>query len=279
MLDDCRGCLVCGWLPPEIRAARDAQAEAELRELQKNEELGEERKRAADAARQAEQELAARQQAPGGTPQHWRDDAELEPDQRYALVELNPEAGGRPEDLEEFERVTKLFMDKWGQRGRGKPRRIVSLRRVQNPDFWLRYEAQRNIVLQKAHNRGKTAETPGFEQLMFHGCKGNTQKVLTIGLDAQYGRAGNLRGTWLSTTSDYSGSGYHEPMQQPPNSRRMFIVRVTVGVPGRDDGSGKRPNQIAPGGDFADCHHCGDNRYVIYSDMQMYPEYLVHWEM
>ena len=61
---------------------------------------------------------------------------------------------------------------------------------------------------------------------------------------------------------------------------------------GCDDGSGRKPKAVGDAGELADSHHCGatsaghvrkddqigagrDNRYVIYTNDQVYPEYLV----
>lgn len=122
-----------------------------------------------------------------------------------------------------------------------------------------------------------------------------TDKILKTGFDVDYGTSVPY-GIWLSTNANYS-EWYGEVFKN--NKRKMFLVRALLGYIGYDDGTGFRTKKISTGKgkfEFADSHHCGntskghkrkddkvgggqDNRYVIYRDTHVYPEYLIEYQM
>merc|ERR1712232_735289 len=172
------------------------------------------------------------------------------------------------------------------------PNNVVSVKRLQNVRLWRMYADQRELLKGKTLNAGVANE-----HFLWHGSAnsssgtGASETIKKSGFEGQFSNC-HPAGIWLSTNSAYSASGYAEACPGT-KTRLVFLVRTTLGYIGADDGSGRRTNKV--GAEFADSHHCGltskghkriddqaggggDNRYVVYTNHQLYPAYVIEFK-
>jgi len=182
-----------------------------------------------------------------------------EPFEDYKEVELVD----NPDVTEEFNYIINHFTQ-----GGILFKKVISLKRIQHRYLYLTYAAQKIIIDNKDCNGGFAKEI-----YLFHGPRNNTESIKKQGFVSQYANSCPY-GVWFSTLSSVSGNGFED---RSLNSRRIFIARVCIGTPSRDDGSGRRPGRLQTG-ELGDCHYDGSSTYVLYQDRQAYPEYLIEWK-
>jgi len=149
----------------------------------------------------------------------------------------------------------------------------VAIYRVQNRTLWRVYCNTARLISEKPINQGCKNE-----KYLFRGERtpGVVDSVVRIGFDVMWAANCTPKGIWLSDTSSYSVN--YCAADPATGRRRMIMVKCALGTVGQDDGT-NRPDVVAGSNppQRADCHHCGDNRYVVYNNAQLYPEYIIEF--
>ncbi|KAM9391546.1 protein mono-ADP-ribosyltransferase PARP14-like [Pholidichthys leucotaenia] len=191
-------------------------------------------------------------------PSHWAD-------MKGDLVKLCPLTRGTQEytDVERNFRKTGLTKTN-----------IIKIERVQNPTLWQSYSLmKKQLEMKNKHTNN--------EQLLFHGTGSNSIDLInTKGFNRSYaGRHGAScgKGSYFAVDPAYSAQGYAKP--DTVGHKRMYQARVLVG-----DYTLGRSGIITPpakSGNAADLYDSvTDNTrsptmFIIFSDIQAYPEYLI----
>lgn len=163
---------------------------------------------------------------------------------------------------------------------------VTKVFRIQNKALFSMYAGGRSVVQERPFNNGNCNE-----HRLFHGARGQgvTEKIIKTGFEALHGAAKNIQGIWLSTNSQYSVS-YSEQFEG--KVRKMFLVQVSLGYIVKLEG--QKPAKVESTNDFGDSIHCGglslghtrkddrvgngkDNRYIVFKNNQVYPEYLIEF--
>lgn len=170
----------------------------------------------------------------------------------YREVELL----GEPSYSLEFESVVHFF-----KKSLQKLPQILSVKRLQNTSLWQQYAKHRQDVMNRSHNAGVMNE-----EYLWHGSRTNANQLIKHGgFDVSKGQGL----TWLSTNSQYSVGYCHQGL--------MFLVRATLGHIGVDcshcggnSGHVRRDDQVGGG---------SDNRYTFSCNSQMYPAYIIQFQL
>uniref|UniRef100_A0A663N989 Poly [ADP-ribose] polymerase n=1 Tax=Athene cunicularia TaxID=194338 RepID=A0A663N989_ATHCN len=184
-------------------------------------------------------------------------------DQRLKIVELKPQTREYKDVQERFLKTCQSF-------------KIEKIERVQNPFFWKAYK------IKKCEMDNKNGNTNN-ERLLFHG---TSKESLTLinnhGFNRSYAgmHAANFgNGTYFAVDASYSASDtYSRP---DANGRKyMYLARVLVG-----EYSQGTKGSITPGAknasnsiDLFDSSTDNVNQpsmFIIFNDIQAYPEYLI----
>ncbi|XP_026178055.1 protein mono-ADP-ribosyltransferase PARP14-like isoform X2 [Mastacembelus armatus] len=196
-----------------------------------------------------------------------KDDAALPPhweDMKGALLKLFPVAAGSKEYDEVKTELTKTSLTP----------NIISIERVQNATLWQNYQ------LMKKQMEVKNKHTNN-EKLLFHGTgAGSIDLINTKGFNRGYaGTNGAMfgNGSYFAVDPAYS-VGYANP--DAKGHKRMYLTRVLAG-----DFTQGKAGMITPpsrgSGNAADLYDSVTDKtanptmFVVFNDIQAYPEYLI----
>ncbi|XP_075613237.1 protein mono-ADP-ribosyltransferase PARP14 isoform X2 [Balearica regulorum gibbericeps] len=183
--------------------------------------------------------------------------------QRLKIVQLKPET-------REYRDVQERFLQTC------QPFKIEKIERIQNPFFWKAYQIKKRELDNKNGNRNN-------EKLLFHG---TSKESLTLINERGFNRSyagmhaahfGN--GTYFAVNANYSASDtYSKP--DVDGKKYMYLARVLVG----EYSLGKK-GSITPAAknasnsiDLFDSSTDNVNQpsmFIIFNDIQAYPEYLI----
>ncbi|XP_074766638.1 protein mono-ADP-ribosyltransferase PARP14-like [Athene noctua] len=184
-------------------------------------------------------------------------------DQRLKIVELKPETKEYKDVQERFLKTCQSF-------------KIEKIERVQNPFFWKAYK------IKKCEMDNKNGNTNN-ERLLFHGTsKESLILINNHGFNRSYAgmHAANFgNGTYFAVDASYSA--YDTYSRPDANGRKyMYLARVLVG-----EYSQGTKGSITPGAknasnsiDLFDSSTDNVNQpsmFIIFNDIQAYPEYLI----
>ncbi|XP_040897571.1 protein mono-ADP-ribosyltransferase PARP14-like isoform X2 [Toxotes jaculatrix] len=191
-------------------------------------------------------------------PVHWDD-------MKGDLMKTFPLAPGQKEYSEVEKELTKT----------GLTANIISIERVQNATLWQSYQLMKKQLEKKnKHNNN--------EKLLFHGTAASAIELINNkGFNRSYaGTHGAMygNGSYFAVDPAYSARGYAQA--DASGHKRMYLARVLVG-----DCTQGRSGLITPpsrsSGNAADLFDSvTDNKakptmFVVFSDVQAYPEYLI----
>ncbi|XP_066431375.1 protein mono-ADP-ribosyltransferase PARP14-like [Eleutherodactylus coqui] len=155
--------------------------------------------------------------------------------------------------------------------------RIVNIERVQNKNLWMNYQIKKQAIDTK--NKTKTTN----EEQLFHGTNFNTTQTVNhngfnrsyAGMNAAY--YGN--GTYFAVNSNYSA---HDQYSKPDANglKYMYLARVLVGEfcagkQGMVAPPAKNPSNSTDLYDSVTDNPARPTMFVIFHDIQAYPEYLI----
>ncbi|XP_014795154.1 PREDICTED: poly [ADP-ribose] polymerase 14 [Calidris pugnax] len=183
--------------------------------------------------------------------------------QLLKIVELKPET-------REYKDVQKKFMETCSSL------KIVKIERIQNPFFWKTYQIKKR---QMDHKNGNTNN----ERLLFHGTnKESLTLINNRGFDRSYAgvhAAAYGNGTYFAVNASYSANDiYSKP--DVDGKKYMYLARVLVGEYSQGTQGAITPavknssNSI----ELFDSSTDNVNRpsmFIIFNDIQAYPEYLI----
>ncbi|TRZ00262.1 hypothetical protein DNTS_003714 [Danionella cerebrum] len=151
---------------------------------------------------------------------------------------------------------------------------IISIERVQNSTLWRNYMIKKEELEQKNNHQNN-------EKRLFHGTAADsTDHINNTGFNRSYaGMNGAMfgKGSYFAVDPNYSAQGYSKPDRK--GHKRMYLARVLVG-----DFTKGSPGLLAPPAktsSTADLYNSvTDNvrnpgMFVIFNDVQAYPEYLI----
>ncbi|XP_051643668.1 protein mono-ADP-ribosyltransferase PARP14 [Manacus candei] len=187
--------------------------------------------------------------------------------ERLKIVELRPETREYRDVQERFLQTCQSF-------------RIEKIERVQNPYFWKAYQIKKREMDKKNGNTNN-------ERLLFHG---TSKESLTLinnrGFDRSYAgmHAANFgNGTYFAVNANYSA---HDNYSKPDTNgkKHMYLARVLVGEysQGRKGAITPEPKNASNSIDLFDSSTDDVSRpsmFVIFNDIQAYPEYLITFTM
>uniref|UniRef100_A0A673LIG0 Poly [ADP-ribose] polymerase n=1 Tax=Sinocyclocheilus rhinocerous TaxID=307959 RepID=A0A673LIG0_9TELE len=203
-------------------------------------------------------DLQAAAQSP--LPSHWKDMK----GQAVVLVKLT--AGSK-----EYAEVEKEF------RRTNLNSKIIEIERVQNNALWKNYMIKKEELEDKNKHKNN-------EKRLFHGTgPDKTDQINNHGFNRSFaGMNGAMygNGSYFAVDPHYSAQGYSAP--DAKGHKRMYLVRVLVG----DFTQGKRGLLVPPArsSNSADLYNSvTDNMrnptmFVIFNDVQAYPEYLITFQ-
>ncbi|NXY07931.1 PAR14 polymerase, partial [Pteruthius melanotis] len=179
------------------------------------------------------------------------------------LVELKTNSREYKDVQERFLRTCQLF-------------RIEKIERVQNPYFWKAYQIKKCEMDKKNGNRKN-------EKLLFHG---TSKESLTLinkhGFNRSYAgmHAANFgNGTYFAVNASYSA---HDTYSKPDvNGRKyMYLARVLVGeysqgIKGAITPASKSASNSVDLFDSSTDNMSQPSMFIIFNDIQAYPEYLI----
>ncbi|NWS14875.1 PAR14 polymerase, partial [Pachyramphus minor] len=183
--------------------------------------------------------------------------------ERLKIVELRPETREYRDVQERFLQTCQSF-------------RIEKIERVQNPYFWKAYQIKKREMDNKNGNTNN-------ERLLFHG---TSKESLTLinnrGFDRSYAgmHAANFgNGTYFAVNANYSA---HDTYSKPDvnGKKYMYLARVLVGEysQGKKGSITPEPKNASNSIDLFDSSTDNVSRpsmFVIFNDIQAYPEYLI----
>ncbi|KAG7233345.1 hypothetical protein INR49_007174 [Caranx melampygus] len=191
-------------------------------------------------------------------PGHWDD-------MQGNIVKLFPLTAGSTEYNDVETELTKT----------GLTPNIISIERVQNTTLWQSYQLMKKQLEVKNNHTNN-------EKLLFHGTGAKSIDLINKqGFNRSYaGTHGAMygNGSYFAVDPAYSASGYAKP--DPSGHKRMYLARVLVG-----DYTIGRSGMIIPpakgSGNAADLYDSVADKtsnpaiFVVFSDIQAYPEYLI----
>ncbi|NXH79319.1 PAR14 polymerase, partial [Hydrobates tethys] len=183
--------------------------------------------------------------------------------QRLKIVELKPETREYRDVQERFLKTCQSL-------------KIEKIERVQNPFFWKAYQIKKREMDNKNGNRNN-------ERLLFHGTsKESLTLINNYGFNRSYAgmHAANFgNGTYFAVNASYSASDtYSKP--DANGKKYIYLARVLVGEYSRGTVGSITPaakNASNPT-DLFDSSTDNVNQpsmFIIFNDIQAYPEYLI----
>ncbi|KAM6268599.1 protein mono-ADP-ribosyltransferase PARP14 [Porphyrio hochstetteri] len=195
----------------------------------------------------------------GELPVQWEDMQE----QRVKLVNLTPSCQEYLEVQNKFKKTCPNFV-------------IEKIERIQNPFLWRTYELKKASLCTKNKSQNN-------EKLLFHGTARCTLSTINYnGFDRGYaGKNAAVigNGTYFAVNASYSARDvYSSPDQN--NRKYMYLARVLTGCycAGRSGLIAPPPKNPADPTDLYDSVVDDVNNptmFVIFNDIQAYPEYLI----
>ncbi|KAM7391015.1 hypothetical protein PAMP_021733 [Pampus punctatissimus] len=191
-------------------------------------------------------------------PAHWED-------MKGNLIKLFPLTPGS----KEYSNVEKKLTNT------GLSANIISIERVQNETLWQSYQLKKKQLEVKNNHKNN-------EKKLFHGTGSSSIDLINkYGFNRSYaGAHGTMygNGSYFAVDPVYSAQGYAKP--DPAGHKRMYLARVLVGdfVQGR---AGMITPPARSSGSASDLYDSVvDNpatptMFVIFNDIQTYPEYLI----
>ncbi|OPJ79795.1 poly [ADP-ribose] polymerase 14 [Patagioenas fasciata monilis] len=183
--------------------------------------------------------------------------------QRLKIVKLKPETREYRDVQEKFLKTCHSF-------------RIEKIERIQNPFFWKAYQIKKCEMDNKNGNRNN-------ERLLFHGTnKESLDLINNHGFNRSYAgmHAANFgNGTYFAVNANYSA---HDTYSRPDvdGKKHMYLARVLVG----EYGLGTKGSIIPDAKNASDPTDRFDSStdnvnqpsmFIIFNDIQAYPEYLI----
>ncbi|XP_040011244.1 protein mono-ADP-ribosyltransferase PARP14-like isoform X2 [Xiphias gladius] len=191
-------------------------------------------------------------------PAHWDD-------MKGDLVKRVPVAPGS----KEYNEVEKEF------KRTGLTNNVISIERIQNATLWQSYQ----LLKKQLEVKNKRTDN---EKLLFHGTSATSIDLINNqGFNRSYAGAHGAmigHGSYFAVDPAYSAQGYAKP--DGSGHKRMYLARVLVG----DCAQGKSGLITPPSknsGNAADLYDSvTDNpgkptMFVVFNDIQAYPEYLI----
>ncbi|NXX20130.1 PAR14 polymerase, partial [Podargus strigoides] len=183
--------------------------------------------------------------------------------QRVKTVELKPETREYKIVQERFLRTCQSF-------------KIEKIERVQNPYFWKAYQIKKHEMDNKNGNRNN-------ERLLFHGtCKESLTLINNQGFNRSYAgmHAANYgNGTYFAVNASYSA---HDTYSKPDanGKKYMYLARVLVGeysqgAKGSITPAAKNASNSIDLFDSSTDNVSQPSMFIIFNDIQAYPEYLI----
>ncbi|NWR62452.1 PAR14 polymerase, partial [Bucorvus abyssinicus] len=183
--------------------------------------------------------------------------------QRLKLVELKPETRDYRDVHEKFLKTCPSF-------------KVEKIERVQNPYLWKAYQIKKREMDNKNGNRNN-------ERLLFHGTsKESLTFISNFGFNRSYAgmHAANFgNGTYFAVDASYSANDmYSKP--DVNGKKYMYVARVLVGEYSQGLKGSLTPAAKNTGNsiDLFDSSTDNVNRpsmFIIFNDIQAYPEYLI----
>ncbi|NXT74124.1 PAR14 polymerase, partial [Zapornia atra] len=182
---------------------------------------------------------------------------------RVKIVELKPETREYREVQERFLKTCQSF-------------KIEKIERVQNPFFWKTYQIKKSEMDNKNGNRNN-------ERLLFHGTsKESLTWINNYGFNRSYAgmhaaQFGN--GTYFAVNASYSANDtYSRP--DASGKKYMYLARVLVGeyslgTKGSITPAAKNASNSIDLFDSSTDNLAQPNMFIIFNDIQAYPEYLI----
>ncbi|XP_009470176.1 PREDICTED: poly [ADP-ribose] polymerase 14-like [Nipponia nippon] len=183
--------------------------------------------------------------------------------QRLKLVELKPETREYRDVQERFLKTCQSL-------------KIVKIERVQNPFFWKAYQIKKREMDNKNGNRNN-------ERLLFHGTsKESLILINNQGFNRSYAgthAASFGNGTYFAVNASYSASDvYSKP--DAYGKKYMYLARVLVGeyaqgTKGSITPAAKNAHNSIDLFDSSTDNVNQPSMFIIFNDIQAYPEYLI----
>ncbi|NWS05484.1 PAR14 polymerase, partial [Motacilla alba] len=184
-------------------------------------------------------------------------------DEQLKIVELKPDSGEYKDVQVRFLQTCQLF-------------KIEKIERVQNPYLWKSYQIKKCEIDKKNGNTNN-------ERLLFHG---TSQESITLinkkGFNRSYAgmHAANFgKGTYFAVHASYSANDlYSKP--DVNGKKYMYLARVLVGeyslgVKGSITPAQKNVSNSVDLYDSSTDNMSQPSMFIIFSDIQAYPEYLI----
>uniref|UniRef100_A0AAV3A0X1 Poly [ADP-ribose] polymerase n=1 Tax=Pyxicephalus adspersus TaxID=30357 RepID=A0AAV3A0X1_PYXAD len=154
--------------------------------------------------------------------------------------------------------------------------RIIKIERIQNRHLWLNYQIKKQSI------DDKNCSTNNEKQL-FHGCDFSTLNIINHnGFNRSYAGKNAAcygNGTYFAVHANYSA---HDTYSRPDGNgyKYMYLSRVVTGVSciGRQGMIAPPPRNPSKPTDLYDSltdNQTNPSMYVIFHDIQAYPEYLI----
>ncbi|NXI51600.1 PAR14 polymerase, partial [Chloroceryle aenea] len=192
-------------------------------------------------------------------PETW-DDMQ---NQRLKIVELKPGTREYRDVQERFLKTCQTF-------------KIEKIERVQNPYFWKAYQIKKHEMDDKNGNRNN-------ERLLFHGTsKESLNLINNYGFNRSYAgmHAANFgNGTYFAVNAMYSANDmYSKP--DANGKKYMYLARVLVGEYSQGTRGSITPAAKSASNSIDLFDSSTDNvnqpsMFIIFNDIQAYPEYLI----
>uniref|UniRef100_A0A3B5Q6Q4 Poly [ADP-ribose] polymerase n=1 Tax=Xiphophorus maculatus TaxID=8083 RepID=A0A3B5Q6Q4_XIPMA len=190
-------------------------------------------------------------------PQHWDD-------MKGSILKQVPLTAGSQEYNDVLADVTK----------NGLSLNIIKIERIQNTTLWQSYQLlKKQMEVKNKHTNN--------EKLLYHGTGANSIDLINSkGFNRSYaGMHGAMygKGSYFAVDPAYSAGSYAQP--DNTGHKRMYQARVLVG-----DYTQGRSNMIAPpakSGNAADLYDSvtdkpnNSSMFIVFNDIQAYPEYLI----
>ncbi|XP_010291658.1 PREDICTED: poly [ADP-ribose] polymerase 14-like [Phaethon lepturus] len=183
--------------------------------------------------------------------------------ERLKIVELKPGSREYRDVQERFLRTCQTL-------------KIVKIERIQNPFFWKAYQIKKREMDNKNGNRNN-------ERLLFHGTsKESLTLINNYGFNRSYAgmHAANFgNGTYFAVNANYSASDtYSRP--DADGKKYMYLARVLVGEYSRGTKGSITPAAKNASNSIELFDSSTDNvnqpsMFIIFNDIQAYPEYLI----
>ncbi|XP_037254015.1 protein mono-ADP-ribosyltransferase PARP14-like isoform X2 [Falco rusticolus] len=183
--------------------------------------------------------------------------------QRLKIVELKPET-------REYRDVQEKFLSTC------QSLKIEKIERVQNPFFWKTYQIKKREMDNKNGNKNN-------ERLLFHGTsKESLTLINNYGFNRSYAgmHAANFgNGTYFAVNANYSASDtYSKP--DANGKKYMYLARVLVGEYSQGTRGSITPAAKSSSSSIDLFDSSTDNMkhpsmFIIFNDIQAYPEYLI----